>query len=188
VQEDDIRMSNSATAAGIVLAAGAGTRFGMPKVLAHDGEWLRAAVLALSDGGCDDIVVVLGAAVVDVPPPARAVVAEDWATGMSASIRAGLDAVDAADRVVLQLVDTPDIGADVVARVLGGAAASPSGLARAVFNGRPGHPVVVAREHVPALLLTLAGDEGGRAFLASRDDVVAVECGDLATGADVDRA
>jgi nicotine blue oxidoreductase len=181
-------MSKSPSTAGVLLAAGAGTRFGMPKVLAYQGEWLRIAVRALADGGCDDVVVVLGAAIVDVPPFARAVVAEDWATGMSASMRAGLGAVGGADLVVLQLVDTPDIGADVVARVLGAAASSPSGLARAVYDGRPGHPVVVAREHVSALLSTLTRDEGGRAFLASRDDVLAVECGDLATGADVDRA
>jgi CTP:molybdopterin cytidylyltransferase MocA len=179
-------MSKSPSTAGVLLAAGAGVRFGMPKVLAYQGEWLRVAVRALADGGCDDIVVVLGAAIVDVPPFARAVVAEDWVTGMSASMRAGLGAVGGADLVVLQLVDTPDIGADVVARVLGAAASSPSGLARAVYDGRPGHPVVVAREHVPALLSTLTGDEGGRAFLAGRADVLAVECGDLATGADID--
>ena len=52
---------------GVVLAAGAGTRYGMPKVLAGGGQWLRSAVSALHGGGCDDIVVVLGAAVVDVP-------------------------------------------------------------------------------------------------------------------------
>jgi nicotine blue oxidoreductase len=70
--------------------------------------------------------------------------------------------------------------------VLGAAASSASGLARAVYDGRPGHPVVIAREHVPALESTLHGDEGGRAFLSGRDDVLAVECGDLATGADID--
>ena len=54
-------MSKTPSVAGVLLAAGAGTRFGMPKVLAHQGEWLRIAVHALSDGGCDDVVVVLGA-------------------------------------------------------------------------------------------------------------------------------
>ena len=56
-------------------------------------KWLRSAVSALADGGCDDVVVVLGAAVVDVPAPARAVVAGDWAEGMSASLRAGISAL-----------------------------------------------------------------------------------------------
>jgi CTP:molybdopterin cytidylyltransferase MocA len=177
-------MSRPHVVAGVLLAAGAGTRFGMPKVLAHQGEWLQTAIVALANGGCDDVVVVLGAAIVDVPQPARAVVAEDWATGMSASVRAGLAAAAAADLAVLHLVDTPDVGADVVARVLD--AASTSGLARATYGGRPGHPVVIAREHWDALLATLHGDEGARAFLKARADVVGVECGDLAGGVDVD--
>ncbi len=171
--------------AGVVLAAGAGTRYGMPKVRAANGRWLEAAVAALADGGCDDVVVVLGAAIVDVPAPARAVVAEDWAAGMGASLRAGLAAVQiGAETAVLQLVDTPDVTAEVVRRVL--AAAAATGLARATYDGRPGHPVVVATRHVPDLVATLAGDEGARGFLAGRRDVIAVECGDLATGADVD--
>lgn len=177
-------MSKESAVAGIVLAAGAGTRYGMPKVLAEQGDWLTHAVAALFNGGCDDVVVVLGAAVVDVPPPARAVVAPDWATGASASLRAGLAAVGDAACAVLHLVDLPDVGADVVARVL--PAAGATGLARATYGGRPGHPVVIARRHWKSLLATLAGDEGARAFLRSREDLVAVECGDLATGRDVD--
>jgi CTP:molybdopterin cytidylyltransferase MocA len=178
-------MSNRATVAGVLLAAGAGTRYGMPKVLADDGRWLRACVTALGDGGCDDVVVVLGAAVVQVPTPARAVVADDWARGLSASVRAGVAAVDAS-YVVLHTVDTPDIGAEAVRRVLDAARTSASGLARASYGDRPGHPVVIARRHWPSLLDGLRGDEGGRAFLQGRDDVVIVDCADLATGRDID--
>ncbi|WP_123025532.1 nucleotidyltransferase family protein [Mycolicibacterium stellerae] len=175
-------------AAGVVLAAGAGTRYGMPKVLADDGKWLRSAVLALHDGGCDDVVVVLGAAIVDVPAPARPVVAGDWAEGMSASLRAGIAALEhgSARHAVLMTVDTPDIGAAVVARVLRAARGAPSGIARAGYGRRPGHPVVIGRAHWPALVATLHGDEGARSFLSSRSDVVWVDCADLATGADID--
>ncbi|MDT5241779.1 MAG: hypothetical protein QOD97_3977 [Mycobacterium sp.] len=180
-------MSKQVPVAGVLLAAGAGSRFGIPKVLAEQGKWLRAAVDALS-GSCDDVVVVLGAAVVDVPGPARSVVASDWADGLSASLRAGLAATEGGQYVVLALVDTPDVGADVVARVLAAARSADSGLARATYGGRPGHPVVIERSHVAALTETLHGDEGARTFLAGRSDVVAVECGDLATGADVDTA
>lgn len=179
-------MANCGQAAGVLLAAGAGTRYGLPKVLAAHGGWLRSAVAALSGGGCGDVVVVLGAAIVDVPSPARAVVAEDWQQGMGSSLRAGLAALGAADHAVILTVDTPDIGADVVARVLEAACSSPSGIARAVYDGRPGHPVVVARGHWPALLETLRGDEGARRFLASRPDVVGIDCADLATGQDID--
>lgn len=175
-----------AAVAGVVLAAGAGSRFGMPKVLAEEGVWLRRAVSALAGGGCDDVIVVLGAAVVDVPAPARAVVAARWADGMSASVREGLAAAGDAQWVILHTVDTPDVAADVVARVLAAARGSGSGLARAVYEGRPGHPVVVARRHLAELTGTLDGDQGARAFLGGREDVVAVECGDLATGLDID--
>jgi CTP:molybdopterin cytidylyltransferase MocA len=177
----------SDTAAGVLLAAGAGTRFGMPKVLAAQGEWLASGVDALRRGGCDDVVVVLGAAVVDVPAPARAVIAGDWSDGLSASVRAGLSAIDA-EYAVLHTVDAPDVGADVVRRVLDAARSSPSGLARAHYTEAPGHPVVVARRHWPQLLRRLCGDEGARAFLAERGDVVAVDCADLASGRDIDTA
>ena len=87
--------------AGLVLAAGAGTRMGMPKALVEDesGPWLSRAVQALTDGGCDDVTVVLGAAVDEAAalvPGTAIVVAEDWAEGMGASLRAGLTAL--ADR------------------------------------------------------------------------------------------
>ena len=129
--------------------------------------------------------VVLGAAIVDVPAPARAVIAEDWSEGLSASLRAGLSAVDA-DHAVLHTVDTPDVGAEVVRRVLTAAQAAPSGLARATYADTPGHPVVVARRHWAALLRGLRGDQGARVFLSSRDDVVSVPCADLAAGRDID--
>jgi nicotine blue oxidoreductase len=173
-------------AAGVLLAAGAGTRFGKPKVLAAQGEWLHRAVAALTGGGCVDVIVVLGAAVVEVPAPARAVIAHAWADGVSASVRTGIEAAGDADVAVLLTVDTPDIGADVVRRVLDTAAGAPGGLARAYYGGRPGHPVAIARRHWPALLASLAGDEGARPFLSGRGDVVGVECGDLATGRDID--
>lgn len=174
--------------AGVVLAAGAGTRFGMPKVLADSGEWLVSAVAALREGGCAEVVVVLGAAVdgVAIPQSASAVVAADWADGLSASVRAGVLALEdeGVEFAVFLPVDTPDVNAAAVRRVL--AAARGTGLARASYAGRPGHPVVIARRHWAALLDTLAGDEGAGPFLRSRDDVVMVDCADLCSGADID--
>ena len=143
---------------------------------------------ALRQGGCGDVVVVLGAATdVDVPAPARAVIAEDWAHGVSASVRAGVLALpDDAEFAVLTTVDTPDVGAAAVRRVLAAARSSDSGLARAQYGDRPGHPVVIARRHWPQLLDALTGDEGAGPFLRARVDVVAVDCADLGSGMDVD--
>lgn len=171
---------------GVLLAAGAGRRYGKPKVLV-DG-WLDAAVAALSGGGCDDVVVVLGAADVPAPPGVTTITAPDWAQGLSASLRTGLAQAVCmrADYAVVHVIDTPDVGAAVTARVLKRALASPSGLARAYFGNRPGHPVVLARASWPAVLADVAGDRGAGAHLGLRDDVERVDCADLAAGRDFD--
>jgi CTP:molybdopterin cytidylyltransferase MocA len=58
-------------------------------------------------------------------------------------------------------------------------------LARASYHGRPGHPVVIGRAHWSAVAAGASGDAGARDYLAGRDTVL-VECGDLASGHDVD--
>jgi molybdenum cofactor cytidylyltransferase len=179
---------SQSSAVGVLLAAGEGRRYGRPKVLV-DG-WLDAAVGALRDGGCNDVVLVLGAAEVAAPPGVTAVVAPDWRDGLSASVRAGLAEADRmhADYAVLHVIDTPDVGPAVVARVLGRARASGSGLARAYFGDQPGHPVVLARRHWSDVLKQLEGDRGAAAYLRDRPDVEAVDCGDLAGGQDIDES
>jgi molybdenum cofactor cytidylyltransferase len=176
----------AANVVGVLLAAGAGRRYGKPKVLV-DG-WLTAAVTALQDGGCAQVIVVLGAADVPVPAGVVSVRASDWQVGLSASVRAGLVHAERinADYAVLHVVDTPDVGAAVVRRVLTWALASGSGLARASFGHQPGHPVVIRRDHWPAVQARLSGDRGAAAYLSTADDVEVVECGDLATGRDHD--
>jgi molybdenum cofactor cytidylyltransferase/nicotine blue oxidoreductase len=168
---------------------------GMPKALvrAADGEsWLVRGVRALTDGGCAQVSVVLGAAAERALPllegtGATAVVAADWAEGMSASLRAGLAAAAAtdADAVVVTLVDLPDVSAPVVRRLLD-PRPGPATLRRAAYAGRAGHPVVIGRDHWAGAGGTAAGDRGARDYLATHE-VELVECGDLATGVDVDR-
>ncbi|MFI8971995.1 NTP transferase domain-containing protein [Nocardia asteroides] len=178
---------------GIVLAAGAGSRYGKPKALAADGAWLRAAITALREGGCDPVIVLLGAtgpdpATVGLPPGTAWRWVADWAVGLSATVRAGLRAAaEAGTRYVAFLpVDTPDIGAPVVARVLAAARASESGLARGVFSDTPGHPAVIENKHWDAIFGELEGDAGAGSYLGGRQDMVCVTCDDLATGADRD--
>lgn len=178
---------------GLVIAAGGGSRFGGAKALARTAAgtpWVERAVRALLDGGCDDVVVVLGASADEaralVPPEASAVVADDWQRGMSASLAAGLDALAGTDGdlAVVTLVDLPDLPAEAVRRVLD-AVDDRAGLARAVYAGVPGHPVVLGRDHWAALRDSLHGDEGGRRYLEEHD-AQHVECGDLFSGEDVD--
>jgi CTP:molybdopterin cytidylyltransferase MocA len=179
--------------AGLLLAAGAGSRMGRPKALVHDehGSWLQRAVAVLREGGCDPVVVVLGAApeAADLlPPGVRAVLAEDWAEGMGASLRAGLAELedDAVEQVVVTLVDLPDLVPAVVRRLV--AAAEPAGagaLARASYDGEQGHPVLIGRDHWAGVRDVARGDRGARDLLAA-GDVLLVECRDLAGGQDVD--
>ncbi|WP_248579734.1 nucleotidyltransferase family protein [Nocardioides sp. InS609-2] len=184
--------------AGLLLAAGSGRRMGAPKALVHDTDgtsWLQRAVRVLTDGGCASVYVVLGAAAdqarllldgLDV----QVVVADDWDDGMSASLRAGLTAIKGTaitgeEAALVTLVDLPDVSAAVVARVLD-AGSGPAVLARASYDGRPGHPVLIGRDHWSRIIGIASGDAGARDYLATRD-VTLVACGDLATGQDVDR-
>jgi CTP:molybdopterin cytidylyltransferase MocA len=179
---------------GIVLAAGAGRRYGGPKglVVGDDGRtWAARAADTLLDGGCTEVVVTVGAegdrVAATLPAGVTAVPVADWQDGQHASLRAGLAA--AADRgaraAVVLLVDLPDVGTDVVRRVLDAAGADLAALARATYDGRPGHPVVIGAAHFAPVTGDLHADEGAQRYLKSHDPVL-VECGDLATGRDVD--
>jgi CTP:molybdopterin cytidylyltransferase MocA len=177
---------------GLVLAAGAGRRMGMPKALVHDdrGPWLTRSVQALLDGGCPQVVVVLGAGKDEAEPlldglaGVRVVHCADWASGMGASLATGLAAVPD-DAALVHLVDLPDVGATVVARVLAQGGAGPSVLARASYDGRMGHPVLLGRDHWAGVRAAAVGDRGARDYLAVHVTAL-VECGDLAHGHDVD--
>lgn len=165
---------------------------GTPKALLHDDDgtsWLRRSVAALRAGGCAGVTVVLGASADEarsLVPDEEVVVADDWAEGMGASLRAGLLALTPTDHDValVSLVDLPDVDAAVVARLVA-AATGPDVLARAAYDGVPGHPVLLGRDHWAGVVETSTGDRGARDYLASHE-VTLVECGDLATGADVD--
>lgn len=173
---------------------------GRPKALLRDPDgasWLLRAARTLSDGGCAPVVIVLGA---HADQAARLladhdasgtsvgwVEASDWAEGMGASLRRGLEAAHdtSASTAVVTLVDLPDVGADVVKRVVAAVGDDPRSLGRAAYQGTPGHPVVLGRDHWSGVAADAAGDRGGRDYLAAHD-VLLVECGDLASGVDVD--
>ena len=183
--------------AGLVLAAGAGSRFGLPKALVRDAagrSWLQHAVEVLTTAGCSPVIVVLGArgaeaaALLEPSASVLLVQAADWADGLSASLRAGLRcALDQPDLTAVAVipVDVPDLNAATVARVIG-TNSPPSVLRQARFAGRPGHPVVIGRAHWASLMASAAGDSGAGAYLRAHT-ARGIECGDLGTGVDVDR-
>jgi CTP:molybdopterin cytidylyltransferase MocA len=167
---------------------------GMPKALVRDDDgepWLVRGVRALVDGGCARVTVVLGASAEEALPllegsGATGIVVAEWAAGMSASLRAGLAALIVTDSeaAVVTLVDLPDVGADVVRRLLEPAPGRAT-LRRASYDGEVGHPVLIGRDHWVGVAEETSGDQGARGYLATHE-VEVVECGDLASGRDVD--
>ena len=181
--------------AGLLLAAGAGRRMGQPKALVElAGEPLvRRSLRVLADGGCAPLLVVLGAAAADVravlPPEVRAVVAQGWAEGMGASLRAGLVELEKLepepDATVVHLVDLPGVTEAAVAR-LTAAGSGPDVLLRAAYAGCPAHPVLIGRSHWAGVCAAATGDAGARRYLIDHPGLRLVECADLADPDDVD--
>jgi CTP:molybdopterin cytidylyltransferase MocA len=170
---------------GLVLAAGAGTRFGPePKLLAElDGRpLLEHAIRAhCAVRELERVVVVLGSSAehllqrVDFMR-ASPVICEEWSTGQSASLRCGINALSGVEKVIVTLGDEPLITPEVISMFV-----DQPGGARAVYDGRPGHPVVLGPEQLRSLP-RLRGDRGAGSLLNGPK----IECGGLCSGRDVD--
>ena len=178
------------TVAGLLLAAGAGRRMGGPKALVElDGEALvQRGIRLLRDGGCAPVVVVLGAAADEVRPlcdGAQVVVAPDWDSGMAASLRAGLAALDG-EACVVALVDQPGVTPEVVHRLRSAhEAGAPAAVAS--YDGHPRNPVLLDRSVWSAVAATATGDEGARGWLRAHPGlVVEVDCSDAGSPRDLD--
>ena len=174
---------------GLILAAGAGRRFGSTKQLAplRGRPLLAHALDAMLAAGLERVIVVLGhdadaiRAQVDFGA-AEVVIAEGWADGQAASLRRGLAAAGEADAVVITLGDQPFITPEVITAAL--AVLDGFDAVRAVYDGKPGHPVVLGR----AVLVAadeLRGDQGARELLA-RFNVRRWDARHLADATDVD--
>ncbi len=180
--------------AGLLLAAGAGSRLGLPKALVELGgqSLVEQGVQTLRSGGCAPVLVVVGAEAPRVREilATRDVVIVDnpaWRSGMGSSLRAGLEAcAGQAQAAVVALVDQPGARPAVVRRLLaawqGGARA-----ATATYAGRRGHPVLFDAGLWPQLTAGARGDVGARDFLREHADlVIPVECDDVGQPGDID--
>jgi CTP:molybdopterin cytidylyltransferase MocA len=157
--------------AGVVLAAGAATRFGGPKQTLLVGD----VVAALGRSSVDGIVVVTGAHALDAAAPL--VRCPEWERGPGASLRCGLAALaDGVDAAVVALADGPDLSAAAVDRVIEVWRESGAELVAATYGGNRGHPVLIARSAWASM-----PDEGARALPA-----LTVPCDDLGSPGDVD--
>jgi CTP:molybdopterin cytidylyltransferase MocA len=161
---------------GLVLAAGAGTRFGTSKQLAMlDGQpLLEHAIRAMTASPVGRVVVVLGSGADEIsaavdPQGATMMVCTRWEEGQSASLACGLAELADCEAVVVTLGDARGEGVDA---------------ARATYGGAPGHPVLL-EQHLFGRMRDVTGDHGARNLLLSVH-TVEVPCDDLGGGEDVD--
>jgi CTP:molybdopterin cytidylyltransferase MocA len=157
----------------VVLAAGAGSRFGGPK----QQLLLPDVLAAVRSSSVEELVVVAGAHPVDVD--ATVVACPEWELGMGASLRCGLRALPPdVDAAVVVLADGPDLSPAAVDRVIAAWRRGVGDVVAASYGGNRGHPVVLGRAvwgRIP--------DEGARAL-----EPVLVPCDDLGSPGDVDFA
>jgi molybdenum cofactor cytidylyltransferase/nicotine blue oxidoreductase len=156
--------------AAAVLAAGSGTRMGTPKaeLVVAGSRLVDRAVAAARDGGCVPVIAVVrsgtevaGAQVVVNPAPER---------GMRSSLGLAVAAADGVDALAVLLVDAPGISAAAVHSVV--AAWAPGRISVGRYARRRGHPIVMAPDLWRAALELAGPDEGARALLASRPELV----------------
>jgi len=174
---------------GLVLAAGAATRFGAPKQLADlDGmPLLEHSLRAITASPVGRVVVVLGSGAEEITAGvdfhgADPRVCSRWEEGQSASLACGLAELADCEAVVVTLGDQPRISPDSIRRVV--AARNGSAAVRATYGGTPGHPVLLERE-LFGPLRNVSGDKGARNLLLSVQ-VLDIPCDDLGGGEDVD--
>lgn len=169
---------------GVVLAAGGSTRLGRPKQLLDlDGRPLLQHVVTTAAAVLDEVVVVLGHAAGEIeaaltlPKGARVVINPDHGAGQSTSLRAGLAALnEATTAAVILLGDQPRLPADAIRRVVAVHEQTGAPIVRALWQGTPGHPVLIDRS-IWGALSRIEGDVGARDVIASRPEMREVEMG-----------
>ncbi|MCV2490084.1 nucleotidyltransferase family protein [Geodermatophilus sp. YIM 151500] len=179
--------------AAVVLAAGGGRRYGMPKALVeHEGSLLVERAVRTARAVCDPVLVVLGARAVDVwrtadLAGATVLANRDWESGMASSLRTGLDGLRGwpgrIDAALVTLVDMPGMTPAALQRMAD--RASPGALAVASYAGVRGHPVLLGRDHWAGVAAGATGDEGARRYLAAHG-ADEVDCTGLADPTDLD--
>jgi CTP:molybdopterin cytidylyltransferase MocA len=188
------RGDNATRVAGLILAAGAGSRLGQPKALLRLGDelLLDRAVWTLGQAGCAPVVVVLGASAQEAAAAISSTGVEivpnpDWATGMGSSLRAGLASLTGrADAAVVSLVDQPGMTAATVERLV--AAWRADGRAAvATYGGAPRNPVLLPAATWAQVAASAVGDQGARAWLRAHPGQVSeVACDDVGSADDID--
>jgi molybdenum cofactor cytidylyltransferase len=179
----------------LVLAAGAGRRFGGGKLVApvNGRPLIRLSVDAALATNVASVTVVLGCRAEEVEhalspiddPRLKRLVCANWEDGLAASLRCGIDSLPGDARAALIFLgDMPHVPKDLAKRLLA-AVVEGAPAAMPICDGRPAHPVAVGCALFPALA-KLTGDKGARDFLMRVAGTVHVVTDDPGSIRDVD--
>jgi CTP:molybdopterin cytidylyltransferase MocA len=161
-----------AKVAGVVLAAGAGTRMGGPKaeLVVGGTRLVDRAVAVLRAAGCDPVLAVVreGAEVAN----ATVLINPRPQDGLRSSLAIAIEAASNSDAIAVYLVDQPGIGAPAVSAVT--AAWRPGRIAVGDYAGTRAHPVVMSPQLWRVALKRAGPDDGARRLLLGRPDLVDV--------------
>lgn len=185
--------------AGVLLAAGTGTRFGGDKLLAQlpESSFDVPAGIALGAAAATHLVAALPDSIGVVragdarlaralrDSGLRIVECSNAGDGMGASLACGVIAMCDADAWVIALADMPWISPATI-RAIADALASGADIVAPAYRGERGHPVGFSRRHFAALC-ALTGDTGARSvLLAHPDELTLLDVDDAAVARDVD--
>ena len=167
---------------GLVLGAGASTRFGQPKqLLPYQGTTLLEWVVSQAQraDAIDEVVVVLGRAADEVRKRvdfggAKVVDNPVFGEGCASSYRAGIGSIDSrSDAIMILLGDQPGVGPEIIARVAEVFRQGSHQIVLACYQGRKGHPMLFARPLFDKLV-ELHGDKAAWKLVDANPDLIGV--------------
>lgn len=178
---------------GVLLAAGAGSRFGGDKLLYRLPDGLSMAVAAATHlkPACDRVVAVLrpgddALAALLAAAGCETISCNDAQGGMGHSLAAGVRATADAAAWIVALGDMPFIK-PATHQAVASCLRLGASIAASQYQGRRAHPVGFSRKWLDQLL-TLTGDQGGKAILERhRDELMLSPVDDPGVIQDVDR-
>lgn len=175
-----VRHADAPDIGAVILAAGPSSRMGTPKqLLQFRGQTLvRRAASAAVGAGCRPVVVVTGAHATATRKAlsglgVRETENKKWASGMSSSIRAGIEDIakldSKIDAIVLMLCDQPFATEDLIASLIAAHREMGRSIVASKYSGSYGVPVLFGKSHF-AKLTTLEGEAGAKCVIQNNLD------------------